>query len=215
MKSFFGTVLSRLVSGFILLVPILIVALIVREILNIFAGLLQPIAVRLPVWITDGLGGGYGIAAVALLLFTLLVGLFAATPTGRRLRDSLERQVLGKVPGYTLIKSLAQGSVGQSSEDDVKVVLVTLDEAWLFGFLIEKHADGMLTVFVPAAPAPTSGSIYFFTEDQIRYTDLKIGEAMRCITRLGVGSNQLFKGGLRGVIERKAVPPADGTASLR
>jgi uncharacterized membrane protein len=212
--SFLKSVFSRLVTGFLFLIPIAIMALILREVLRLVVKLLRPIAVLLPDWLAWP-GEGYGVAFLLLIAIALLAGLLAGTSLGQSVTRGLERLVLGKVPGYTLIKSLALGTVGKTTDDDVKVVLVTLDDAWLFGFLIERQADGMLTVFVPSAPSPTSGSLYFFRDDQVRFTDLKVGAAMRIITRLGVGSRGLFEGRMRAIIEQKAVPPAGGTAPLR
>jgi len=207
MKSFFTFVVSRLVAGVLFIAPVLIVILVLREILRFTEKLLRPIATHLPAWVTDSPGGGYMMAAVTLVTVAFLVGLFALTNAGRRFTQTLERLVLGKIPGFTLFRSLILGLVGQDSDDDVKVVLVTLDEAWLFGFLMERHADGMLTVFVPSAPTPTSGSLYFFREDQVRHTQLKVGEAMRSLARLGVGSPAVFNDRLREIIEHPAPPP--------
>jgi uncharacterized membrane protein len=78
----------------------------------------------------------------------------------------------------------------------VKVLLVTLDEAWLFGFLIEEMPDGMLAVFVPGVPSPISGSLYFFNESQVRRTDITVREAVRVLARLGVGAGPFISGRL-------------------
>jgi uncharacterized membrane protein len=216
-----GYVLTRVVVGMLFVLPVAITVLILREVLRFVVKLLGPIANQLPEWLT-GPAGGYLAAALVLALVLFVAGMFADTKIGGSITRALERLVLGKVPGFTLIKSLAQGSIGRAGADDVKVVLVTLDDAWLFGFLIERHADGMLTVFVPSAPTPTSGSLYFFREDQVRHTDLTVGAAMRTIARLGVRSAALFDGRLARLIEdgakeprREAVPSGGGTASPR
>ena len=200
MKTIFYYLINRLAAGLLFILPLLAGIVLLREILKFLQGLLGPLANRLPDWLP---GGGYITAAAVLIVAAFLIGLFARSRLGRRIAGSLERVVLGRIPGFTLMRSLILGTIGQDGDDDVQVVLVTLDDAWLFGFLMETHPDGMLTVFVPSAPSPISGTIYFFREDQIRRTTLKVGHAMRVISRLGVRSRETFEGHLREVIEQR------------
>jgi uncharacterized membrane protein len=59
---------------------------------------------------------------------------------------------------------------------------------------MEQHADGLLTVFVPSAPTPTAGSIYYHTEQQVKRLDVPVSTAIKCITQLGVGSREMLEG---------------------
>jgi uncharacterized membrane protein len=52
----------------------------------------------------------------------------------------------------------------------------------------------MLTVFVPSAPTPTSGTVYFMTEAQVRRIDVPVAQVMRSLKQLGVGSTLLLSG---------------------
>ncbi len=74
----------------------------------------------------------------------------------------------------------------------MKVALANIDDAWLVAFIVEEHGDGMLTVFVPSAPTPTAGNVYFMTEQQVRRVDVPVSSAVKCIMQLGVGSNELI-----------------------
>lgn len=58
------------------------------------------------------------------------------------------------------------------------------------------YAIGHVAVFVPGAPSPWSGSVYFMTEDRIKPLDASIKTAMGCVKRLGMGSNALLHGKL-------------------
>jgi uncharacterized membrane protein len=64
-----------------------------------------------------------------------------------------------------------------------------LNGAWALSFIVEEHASGMRTVFVPRAPT-SAGNLYFMTEDQIRRLNVPVAAAMKTITRLGVGSRK-------------------------
>ena len=51
----------------------------------------------------------------------------------------------------------------------------------------------LLTVFVPSAPTPAAGAVYFLTEGRVRLLDVPVSAAVACVARLGVGSQELFK----------------------
>src|SRR4051794_20323311 len=123
-----------------------------------------------------------------------MAGLFVGTHPGRRVRDGLEERVLRHVPGFMFVKSLTHGFAGLREETGLSVALARFDDAWVLAFVVERHANGLCTVFVPSAPTPAAGSIYFMAEDRIKPLDVPVLSAMACIMRLGVGSRELFKG---------------------
>jgi uncharacterized membrane protein len=79
------------------------------------------------------------------------------------------------------------------SGSEVSVALARIEDAWVLSFVIERHASGLFTVFVPSAPTPAAGSIYYLTEDRLRPLDVPVSAAVACIMRLGVGSRELLE----------------------
>jgi len=57
-----------------------------------------------------------------------------------------------------------------------------------------RHADGLLTVFVPSAPTPVAGTIYYLPEDRVRRLDVPVQTAAKLIMRLGVGFAEALRG---------------------
>jgi uncharacterized membrane protein len=51
-----------------------------------------------------------------------------------------------------------------------------------------------VAVFVPGAPNPLSGSVYFMPQDRIKAVDIPASGAMKCLRRVGAGSNALLRG---------------------
>lgn len=84
------------------------------------------------------------------------------------------------------------GSLGTPTDHEVKVALANLDYAWVIAFIVEEQANGLLTVFVPSAPTPTAGSLYFLREEQLRRVDVPMSEAIHCLMQLGVGARSLL-----------------------
>jgi uncharacterized membrane protein len=74
------------------------------------------------------------------------------------------------------------------------MVLAQIEDAWQIAFLVERLEGGHMAVFVPGAPNPLSGSVYFMTQDRIKAVDIPASVAMKCLRRVGAGSNALLQG---------------------
>ena len=73
-------------------------------------------------------------------------------------------------------------------------VMIRLDDAWKIGFLIEKISDDVSTVFMPGAPSATSGEVAFVDNSRIQPLDIETKDAMRLMSRMGIGSSEKLKG---------------------
>jgi uncharacterized membrane protein len=73
------------------------------------------------------------------------------------------------------------------------VVLVETEIGWQIGVQTEASRGGFATVFLPGAPNPHSGAVYFVPEDRIRFADVKVVAASNRIGRCGMGAPSLLK----------------------
>ncbi|HVU07355.1 MAG TPA: DUF502 domain-containing protein [Verrucomicrobiae bacterium] len=134
------------------------------------------------------------VLAVALLvLICFFAGLFARTIVARKLINWLEASFLSNLPGYESMKGIGEGLLGIESKWTNEVVLVRFEDDWRLAFLIERIDTGHFAVFVPDAPNPHSGSLCFMAKNRVKSTGIRPQDALKCIKRLGVGSNALFK----------------------
>ena len=95
-------------------------------------------------------------------------------------------------PGFTFVKTIAQGLAGLQSGSELSVALARIEDAWMLSFVVERHPSGLFTGFVPSAPTPAAGSIYYLTEDRLKLLDVPVSAAIGCIMRLGTGSLELL-----------------------
>ena len=116
-----------LVRGILFLVPIALIVVLVREIVRLVAGAMKPVAKLAPADDVLGIAVVEILAITAIALVCFLAGLFAGTRIGGMLGEKLERLVLRRIPGFTLIKSMSQGLVGDRDTSDVKVALAWIE----------------------------------------------------------------------------------------
>jgi uncharacterized membrane protein len=69
-----------------------------------------------------------------------------------------------------------------------------LSDVWQLAFLIEEIEGENYAVFIPGAPKPLSGSVYFLEKERIKKTTISMRDSMKCLRGLGTGSNKLLKG---------------------
>ena len=104
-----------------------------------------------------------------LVLVVLLLG-HAMKLAGKVAHPVSEILTLDKVIGpagqealavvqYRMVKTMAEGFAQIESAEDLKPVLVIIEEGWQIGYLLEQLHDGWVAVFLPQAPTPMSGNV--------------------------------------------------------
>ena len=198
MRVVMGFVKTTLIGGLLFLLPAVIVIAILRQALSIARQIAAPLAARLAPG-TTSLAGMPILTLVAVLLLVvvcLAAGLFARTAAGKKVSSKLEWMVLRWVPGYRSLKAML--AVSEGGDPGFSVVLARIEDAWQLAFLMERLDGGLLAVFVPAAPEPWSGSVFYLTPDRIQEVDVPVRQALGCIRRMGTGSRELLRGKIAG-----------------
>jgi uncharacterized membrane protein len=180
-------VTSTLVGGLLIVVPVYLAVLLLLKGMSTVAGLVQPVAALLPDWIQ----AERFLALVLLLTICFLVGVAVRTPTGRAIRESMEIALFGRLPGYSLLRSLTQRLAGDSDESAWMPALVEIEDALVPAFIVEELDDGRLTVFVPSVPTPLAGAVYILPPERVHILDVPFTQAIRSVSRWGSGSRDL------------------------
>jgi uncharacterized membrane protein len=196
MKSFLQFFKTTIVGGILYLVPIIALIVVIGKAHEISSKIVTPLAARIPVESVAGLSMARVLAIAAIVLFCFLAGLFAKTDLAKKIVNWVEATILSNLPGYAFMKSMGESMVGIEKDGAYEIVLARIEDAWQIAFLVERMEGGHVAVFVPGAPSPWSGSVYFMTEDRIKPLDIPIKAALSCVKRLGVGSKALLRGRL-------------------
>lgn len=187
MKSLRNSMLSALVAGVLIVLPMYLAMLLVLKAMQSVVGLVRPVAMLLPAWLP-----GENLLALLLLLGTcLLVGVAVRTVLGQVLRERIERSLFERIPSYALFRSLTQQLTGESRENVWKPALAEIENALVPAFIIEELEDGRFTAFVPSVPTPLAGAVYILPRDRVHPVDVPFTVAIKSIARWGSGSKEL------------------------
>jgi uncharacterized membrane protein len=186
-KEFRKFVMSALLSGLLLVVPLYLAVLLLLKAIGSLVRLVQPIALMLPRW-----SHAEDVLALLILLFLcFLTGVAMRTVGGRVFRERIEGSVLVRIPGYILLRSLTRQLAGESQETVWKPALAEIEDALVPAFIIEEFEDGRYTIFVPSSPSPFSGSVYILGRERVHLVDASLAQTVQAVSRWGSGARDL------------------------
>ena len=176
-----------LVGGLLVVLPVWLSLLLLLKAINSALKLLQPIAKMVPQQFvhTDV------VALCLLIAICFAVGLLTRTRFGQQIGDWLDEHVLGRIPGFRLIRGMIRQFAGKRGEQSFQPALVEIEEALVPAFIVEKHADGQFTVFVSSSPTPMAGSIYILQPERVHPVDVPLHKAIVCVTKWGAGAAEM------------------------
>ena len=181
---------TTLIGGLLVVLPIyLSILLLAKTVAAIFA-LLSPITAAIPA----GAQFRQVIAIVIVLAVCLVAGLVVRTAPGRRAKNAFERSVLEKIPGYALVRGLAERVSGDEGGGAFQPALVEIEDALSPGFIIEELEDGRYTVLVPSVPTPAAGALFILPRERVHPLDVPFTQAVKVISKWGAGAGVLARG---------------------
>ena len=179
---------TNLAYGLIVVVPLAVLVLLIAKVVEI----LQTTALSLKLESSVGAGFAIMIALLLLLLICLGIGAMVRTKIGTWSFKKLEQAVLRRVPGYELLGNILKGFAKE--RDAYPAVLVHLHGpgSAVFGLVMEENQSGVLTVFLPSAPALTVGSLHVVERDRVTFLDASSVDVANCISQWGIGSQKVL-----------------------
>ncbi|WP_335946817.1 MULTISPECIES: DUF502 domain-containing protein [Salipiger] len=142
-----------------------------------------------------------GLGVIFFLVFTILVGWVAKGLIGRsliRFAETLVERTPVVRTIYSGIKQIAETVFAQSERSFEKACLVQYPRKgiWAIGFIstqakgeVLERAEtmgGLMSVFVPTTPNPTSGFLLFFPEEDVVELDMSIEDAAKLVISAGL-----------------------------
>jgi len=179
---------TTVLGGILFLVPIVIFIAVIGKALQITSKFAIPIAGLLGADKIVGVAVAELLAIALLVLICFIAGLAAKTQWAKKFVQSLEINVLEKIPVYELLKTKAQSTLSFEETEGMSPVAARFDDSWQVAFEIERIEDGKVVLFLPGAPDPWAGSVCVVTKDRVSPLDLTVTSAVNLMKRLGKGT---------------------------
>jgi uncharacterized membrane protein len=194
MRNITKSIFSRIVEGFLILLPLLLTYLMAGQLFDAMLALAAPIADFLPKGVATSEPALRLEAAGLLVICCFLVGLAMRTSMARRFGRWIEETFLNRMPPYVILRNLARRFSGRDVPNQLQPALITTHpETEALGFIVEAHADGRFTVFIPLAPTPGVGTLQIVGCNKVKKLEAPMKDTLGAILNWGAGTEALLK----------------------
>lgn len=188
---------STLVGGVVFLLPLVLLLLMLGYALQAVSGIAGPVLSALDLehyGTVSGIGLVTAVSAAILVAVAFAAGVIARTAAGSRLTQWLETSVLGRLPQYQMLKSMAGSFAKLQSTAGLTPALAAVEGGWQIGYRLEMLENGWEVVFVPQAPATMTGTIMYMPPERVKPLDLTMAAATSLVQQMGLGSRAALAG---------------------
>jgi uncharacterized membrane protein len=193
MRRIWQFVKTTVLGGAIFLLPIAATLVIIVKAGKMAVDAATPLAEKLPFPKGEAVLAVYVIGAIALALVSFAAGVFARSLSTKISTASfLEDRILNRFPPYVAIRKQTDRLAGIERDENLKPVLVRVQNGWQIGFLVDAFSDGHVAVFIPGAPDPSSGVVQILSSDNVTPINISQGDVIACLEQTGRGLPNLL-----------------------
>ncbi len=198
---FFGSLRSSFFTGIVVILPIALTIWLVWTMIGWVDGFVLPLVpstIQPEKYIGINLRG---VGLIIFLIFTVFVGWIAKGLIGRSLLRVAE-DLVDRMPVvrsiYSGVKQIAETVFAQTERSFEKACLIEYPRRgiWAIGFIsttakgevadTAATTSGLMSVFVPTTPNPTSGFLLFFPKDDVIELDMTVEDAAKLVISAGL-----------------------------
>jgi uncharacterized membrane protein len=195
---------SSLFRGLGILLPILLLVIVLKELVELLIALATPIADLLPEKLIESVPETEVLAALLIVAVSLFLGVLSMIPMARTAGDVFETRILSRIPVYVPLKSLLQALLGSDQAERFQPAFVGNDDGSLEPcYIVEDVSRPRLFVLVPWTPASFAGSLKLVPRERVHPIELTFDEFSLAIGHFGVGLQELLP---EDVSESKRIP---------
>ena len=178
---------TTLIGGLLVVLPVWVTILLLLKAIKGALNILRPFAKLVP----QSAVPEDVVALCMLVVICFVVGLIIRTKPGQNVREWLTKHFFERIPGFSIMRSMVRQMAGDVTEQSFKPALVEIEDALVPAFIVERHEDGSLTVFVSSSPTPMAGAIYILPSERVHPVDVPFYKAMSCISKWGTGAGAM------------------------
>ena len=182
--------ITTMIGGLVVLLPLVLLIKIALWLVEFLMDELHPLAELLTGFLHFNEKFSSLVALLMVMAVCFGVGLIARLKLGSVLWSSLEAATLRKFPGYSALKEMVNMFSKPNKQSFSKAVLICPwgDDIWFTGFITDSTNSGIVTVFVPCSPNPSSGLVFHMPREKVVELKEADGLAFKTVLSCGVGA---------------------------
>lgn len=178
---------TTVIGGVLFLVPLVVLVVAVHKTFDLMRSVAKPIAKFLPIDTIAGVAIVNVLAVIIVIALCFLFGLLAQTAPAQRLVERLDAFLLSLIPGYAMVRGVA-ANLSPEQQKAMHPVVVRYDDRMRLGIEVERDDKGLVTVYLPGAPSPWTGTVEIFDADRVEKVDGRLKDYLDTPQGFGSGS---------------------------
>ena len=191
----FSFIKNLLFKGLLILIPIVVLFITLRELLELMVAMATPIADLFPEGTFDHEKETEIIALLLILGTAILLGILASAKPVRSMGSWVEGKTLNKIPMYRMLTSFVAAFLDIEDEGKFKPALLTSEEGVREPvYLIEDPGYDQVVVMQPWTPTPFAGSLKLVSKSKVEILPVTLDEFSLSLTHFGLGLTEIVAG---------------------
>jgi uncharacterized membrane protein len=184
-----NTFKANIVYGLILVVPLGVIILLIAKIVEILEKIAKPLGLQSA---TSAMVGII-LALMVFAVFCYAVGAVVRSQMVQLSYEKFEGKILRQIPGFVIVSNVLKGFAEKKTAYPAALVRLYGPGTAVLGFVMEENANDTMTVFVPAVPAITVGSLHIVDRERVTILETGAMDVTECISQWGVGSTSVLR----------------------
>lgn len=190
MLKFFKT---AFVTGLLVLLPLLLLFLVLKELIGLMVVVATPIADLFPVGTFDTKHQTELLAAMLIIGTALTIGVLTKIPASRAVGRHIEKRTVGKLPFYRMLHAITSAFLNTDESTSFKPALIHKDSGEMEpAYIIEDHGNPQIVMLVPWSPTAFSGAIKLIPRKQVQELPITLDEFSRSLSNYGLGLSEVL-----------------------
>ena len=170
MKPFLINFRNVAISGFLFLLPVIVVFIIITKAWTALSSVGASVAGMFGMKSIMGLAGTSVFTGLLLIAICIACGLLVRLPFMSALSNAIEKWLSKYIPGYDAYKSMAE----EKLQHKVRILpyaaaLIRQHEYWQPAYIVEQDHNGNYVLFLPDIPETNKGHVLLANQDQLKF----------------------------------------------
>ena len=193
MKKFFDSLLTTFVTGFLVVLPLILSYLLIGQLVDLVFLLTTPLHDFLQLGGMSETLSDRIISIIFFIVICLLMGIAATKSMFIAIGNWIETKFFKYLPIYKILRNFSTNLSGKNVPKSFQPALIAMDTDIRFlAFIVEQHNDGKFTVFVPMSPTPGVGMIQIVNSNKVQLLNTPMTNALSCVLDWGHGVENLL-----------------------
>lgn len=182
-------------TGLVVLIPLVLLWLTLRELVEVLVAFAEPIADLMPEGTFDWVANPSLVAPLLIVVIALFLGALAQVPLVRTAGSAIERNTIGHLPLYRMIKTFVTAFLELEETASFRPALIVDEEGGGEPcYVIEDEPDSPnVVVLVPWSPASFAGSVKLVPRKRIERLDATFDEFSLSLANFGLGMQSIVR----------------------